>query len=73
MLVLTRKAGERVVIDGGITITVLSARNGRLRIGVEAPHDVMVLRGELLGKEAARPAGDEVWVPPVRAGTVPAR
>jgi len=47
MLVLTRKLGEKVVVGGNVTITVVAARNGRVRLAIEAPKDVRVLRGEL--------------------------
>jgi carbon storage regulator len=47
MLVLTRKPGEKVVVDGDITITVVTARDGRVRLAIEAPPHVSILRGEL--------------------------
>lgn len=48
MLVLTRKAGEAIMIDGGrIKVTVLGARNGIVRVGIEAPDDVAVNREEI--------------------------
>jgi carbon storage regulator len=47
MLVLTRKPGEKVVIGGGITVTVLEVIGSRIRLGVDAPDDVRILRGEL--------------------------
>jgi carbon storage regulator len=48
MLVLTRKTGEKIVIDRHITVTVLSAEGGRVRVGISAPDDVRILRGELV-------------------------
>ena len=48
MLVLSRKAGERIVIDSGIVVTVLSVRGGRIRLGIEAPPGVVIKREELL-------------------------
>lgn len=47
MLVLTRKHGERIVIDGNITITVVEVRGDKVRIGIEAPKDVSVHREEV--------------------------
>jgi len=47
MLVLTRKIQETLVIDGNITVTVVSVENGRVRIGIEAPRHISVRRGEL--------------------------
>jgi carbon storage regulator len=47
MLVLTRKAGEEIVIDGGIRITILGVKGDRVRVGVDAPPDVRVDRDEV--------------------------
>jgi carbon storage regulator len=47
MLVLNRKANEKVAIEGGITVSVLAVEGGRVRLGVAAPDDVRILRGEL--------------------------
>jgi carbon storage regulator len=48
MLVLTRKRGEAIEIDGRIEIRVLSVQGNRVRIGVVAPESVTVRRGELV-------------------------
>ena len=48
MLVLSRKVGEKVLIDGGIEITVLAIEGKRIRIGIEAPQDRRISRGETL-------------------------
>lgn len=47
MLVLSRKAGEQLVIGGNIVITVNRVAGHRVSIGIEAPHDVRIARGEL--------------------------
>jgi carbon storage regulator len=47
MLVLTRKPGEKVIIGNGITLTVLEVNGHRVRIGIDAPDQVRILRGEL--------------------------
>lgn len=47
MLVLSRKKGESVVIDGGIKITVTEVKGNSVRIGIEAPAEVSILRTEL--------------------------
>ncbi len=47
MLVLSRKVGERVVIEGGIVVQVLEANGPRIRLGIEAPPDVTIWREEL--------------------------
>jgi len=48
MLVLTRKLGERIEIDGCIEVTVLSVDGHRVRLGIQAPDDVTIRRGELV-------------------------
>ena len=47
MLVLTRKIGEQVVIDGGILLTVLKVNRNRVKLGIKGPVDVSIHRGEL--------------------------
>ena len=52
MLVLARRENERIVIDGRITITVVRVQGDRIRIGIEAPPEVPIMREELLAKVA---------------------
>jgi carbon storage regulator len=47
MLVLSRKEGERIVIGGTIVVTIVETRGGRVRIGVDAPPEVPILRDEV--------------------------
>jgi carbon storage regulator len=47
MLVLSRKEGERIVIGDNITLIVSKVSGNRVTIGIEAPRDVKVVRGEL--------------------------
>lgn len=47
MLVLTRKPGESIVIGDEITITIIEASGGRVRLGIEAPREVGVHRAEI--------------------------
>ena len=51
MLILSRKLGQSLIIDKNITVTILSIRNGQIRIGIEAPASVPVLREELVVDE----------------------
>ena len=51
MLVLTRKVGEESDIGESMTIRIVTARRGRVRIGIEAPRDVAIRRSELLPPE----------------------
>jgi carbon storage regulator len=48
MLVLTRREGEAVVIDGDVRVVVLSHDHRGVRLGIEAPIERTVLREELL-------------------------
>jgi carbon storage regulator len=50
MLVLTRKCGETIRINDDIEIRVVRVIGGRVQIGVTAPRDVKVMRGELIDK-----------------------
>ena len=48
MLVLSRKEGESIVIQGRIVVSVLDVRRHRVRIGVKAPRETAVHRREVL-------------------------
>lgn len=66
MLVLTRRAGESVMIGDDVVITVLEARGDVIRLGISAPRDVQVHREEVwrelqaANQEAASPTDDAV-------------
>jgi carbon storage regulator len=47
MLVLTRKNGETIKIGDDIEITIISAKNDQVKIGIKAPKNVEVFRKEL--------------------------
>jgi carbon storage regulator CsrA len=47
MLVLSRKSGQKLQIGDNITVTVLEVHGNVIRLGIEAPRDVRILRGEL--------------------------
>jgi carbon storage regulator len=47
MLILTRRAGETIMVGGDITITVLGVKGNHVRIGINAPKDVAVHREEI--------------------------
>ena len=53
MLVLTRKIDQGIVISGNIYIRVLGVERDRVKIGISAPLDIVVLRQELLEREGA--------------------
>ena len=47
MLVLSRKIGEKLVIGDNITVVVSRVAGNRVTLGIEAPADVRIVRGEL--------------------------
>ena len=51
MLVLSRRVGERLVIDAKITVTVIEVRGGQIRLGIEAPPEIAVRREEVAVRE----------------------
>ena len=61
MLALTRKIGERIVINDNIVLTVVDIRGDSVRLSFDAPRDVKIYRGELYeaiaaeNKQAAAP------------------
>ena len=57
MLVLTRQEGESITIGEGIVVRVVTLGPSQVRLGIEAPRDVLVLRSELVGDSADPPAG----------------
>jgi carbon storage regulator len=59
MLVLTRKAGERIVISDNILVEVLEIQGNRVRVGIQAPQGVTILRQELLAAKPAAPAAKD--------------
>ena len=52
MLILTRKAEQGIVIDGNVVLRILAVDGERVKIGVEAPRSITVLREELLTEVA---------------------
>ena len=54
MLVLSRKQGQRIQISDNVTITITQIKGNQVRIGVEAPRDVAIRRGELQAKSNMR-------------------
>ena len=48
MLILTRKLDESIVVGDDIVIKVISLEKGAVKLGIEAPRDISILRSELL-------------------------
>lgn len=56
MLVLSRKPGERILIGDDIAVTIVRIGPNNVRIGIDAPRSMNIVREELCGREK-RPAG----------------
>ena len=56
MLVLSRKIGEKLVIGDNITVVVSRVAGNRVMLGIEAPQEVRIIRGELKAFGETRPA-----------------
>ncbi|MBJ7304624.1 MAG: carbon storage regulator [Gemmataceae bacterium] len=52
MLVLTRKAGEQIRIGKDIVVTVLEVLGNKVRVGIDAPDNISIVRGELIRNTA---------------------
>lgn len=68
MLILERKAGQTVVINGPAVVTVRSIRGKRVSLGFEAPRDVTISRGELVDPSPLVLHDDGDELPEVRHG-----
>ncbi len=56
MLVLSRKVGERVLIGDRIAVTIVRVNGNGVRLGIEAPPEMVVVREELAQRAAAEAA-----------------
>jgi carbon storage regulator len=57
MLVLTRREGERIALGDDIVVTVVSIKGNKVRLGISAPDDILIRRGELLLEVEATMSG----------------
>ncbi len=58
MLILSRKVGERIIIGNGIEVVVQRVSGDRVTLGLAAPKDVKILRGELEEYQPVTTAGE---------------
>ena len=74
MLILTRKIDQSIVIDGKITVMVLGVERDRVKLGINAPANVTVLREELFDETASQtapsPIRRKVAKPPLTSGNL---
>ncbi len=73
MLILSRKAGEAILVDGGIRIVVLGVEAGSVRLGIDAPSSVGIVREEVVERiaEENRRAGSRPEGTPLLEGLEP--
>jgi carbon storage regulator len=53
MLVLSRKLNESIIVDGNIRITIVGIRGNHVRVGIEAPDSIPIIREELCDRLGA--------------------
>jgi carbon storage regulator len=61
MLVLSRRVGEKVIIGNCICVTVTGMSGNKVKLGISAPDDVSILRGEL-AHWLMPPADEPEWI-----------
>jgi len=54
MLVVGRKPGQSIIIDNKIIVSVIISEDGQLRLAIDAPREVPIVRGELLERDQNR-------------------
>jgi carbon storage regulator CsrA len=67
MLVLSRKTKQQIQIGPHVTITILKVKGETVRVGIEAPKDVCVLRSEVAGKLVGEASGTDEAAATVRS------
>ena len=66
MLVLSRKVGQSIIIGNNIHVKIVEVRGQQVRLGVEAPESVSIIREEIhsevadINRQAAEPAGIDI-------------
>ena len=60
MLVLSRKTSQRITIGGDVVVTVLRTNRGTVKLGIDAPPEVKVVRGEILNHNESQSVSDVI-------------
>lgn len=55
MLVVGRKPGQSIIIDNRIVVAIVMSEDGQLRLAIDAPREVPIVRGELLERDQGQP------------------
>ncbi len=69
MLVLSRKAGERILVGDDVVITVVRVGPNSVRVGIEAPRDMNIVREELCNFDAEKNTPAKQAAKPISAAT----
>ncbi|MCL2099535.1 MAG: carbon storage regulator [Oscillospiraceae bacterium] len=64
MLIISRKKNEGIIINGDIILTVADVQGDKVRIGIDAPESVKIVRKELLDTEKSNKEAAETAVKP---------
>ena len=59
MLVLSRKESEKIILGDEIVLTIVRVSGDRVRLGIQAPKDMLILRQELEGQEPSNENTDD--------------
>lgn len=70
MLVLSRKESQRIRLGDSIVVTIIKVAGDKVRVGIEAPNDMLVLRDELEPWDDATRAATSDKQPPAHLGSV---
>jgi len=54
MLVLTRQVGQSLIINDNITVTIISISGNNVKVGIEAPKEIIILRDDIINKQRAK-------------------
>ena len=54
MLVLTRQVGQSLIINDNITVTIISINGNNVKVGIEAPKEIIILRDDIINKQRAK-------------------
>ncbi len=67
MLVLSRKTGQSIQIDDNIFVTISEVRGGRVRLSIDAPKSIRIVRKEVLERDFGPIADEQVIEVPLAA------
>ena len=73
MLVLTRKLMEKLYIGDDVCVTVVRLEGGQVRLGIEAPREISVVRAELIDSRTADAEPAATWPVTATTPTAPVR